>query len=106
MSSVKPMLEKTIERKVSEYAKSVGWISYKFTAPARRSVPDRLFISPHGVKIFVEFKRAGSKPTDAQMREHGKLRANKARVYVIDNITDGIALIDSWHRVKVKHVKS
>ena len=38
------MLEKQIESKVCDYAKSKGVLAYKFTSPARAAVPDRLFI--------------------------------------------------------------
>ena len=36
------MLEKQIEAKVCEYAKTKGVLVYKFTSPARAAVPDRL----------------------------------------------------------------
>jgi hypothetical protein len=32
MSKQNP-LEKTIEKTVCEYAKSIGWLTYKFTSP-------------------------------------------------------------------------
>ena len=60
------MLEKQIEAKVCDYAKSKGVLAYKFTSPARAAVPDRMFISPDGRVWFCEFKREGQKPTAAQ----------------------------------------
>lgn len=88
------MLEKEIESKVCEYARSKGWLAYKFTSPNRAAVPDRLMISPTGRCVFVEFKRQGQKPTTAQAREHQRLREQKVAVFVIDNVTDGKAVID------------
>lgn len=88
------MLEKQIEAKVCDYAKSKGVLAYKFTSPARAAVPDRLFIAPDGRMWFCEFKREGAKPTDAQEREHTRLRQQKVNVFVIDNVIWGKTMID------------
>jgi hypothetical protein len=88
------VLEKQIEQRVCDYAKSKGWLVYKFTSPARAAVPDRLFIAPGGRVIFVEFKREGQKPTVPQSREHERLRAQGVAVYVIDNVVEGKAVVD------------
>lgn len=88
------MLEKVIEAKVCDYAKSKGVLAYKFTSPARAAVPDRLFISPDGRVWFCEFKREGQKPTAAQTREHEKLRQHRVNVFVIDNVPEGQAMVD------------
>ena len=88
------MLEKQIEAKVCDYAKSKNVLAYKFTSPARAAVPDRMFVAPDGRVWFCEFKRAGQKPTAAQEREHSKLRAQKVNVFVIDNVSEGKTMID------------
>jgi hypothetical protein len=88
------MLEKHIEAKVCDYAKQRGLLVYKFTSPARAAVPDRLFILPSGRMFFCEFKREGQKPTPAQEREHKRLRQHKVSVFVIDNVDDGLRMID------------
>ena len=88
------MLEKDIESKVCEYARSKGVLAYKFTSPARAAVPDRMFIAPDGRVWFCEFKRGGQKPTPAQEREHAKLRTQKVNVFVIDNVIEGKNMID------------
>ena len=88
------MLEKDIEGKVCEYARSKGVLAYKFTSPARAAVPDRMFIAPDGRVWFCEFKRGGQKPTPAQEREHAKLRTQKVNVFVIDNVIEGKTMID------------
>ena len=88
------MLEKEIEKKVCDYAKSRGLLVYKFTSPNRRAVPDRLFIVPMGNIFFVEFKSAGNKPTPPQEREHYRLASHGARVYWTDNVEQGIAIIN------------
>lgn len=89
------MLEKDIEKKICDYARNRGLLAYKFTSPARAAVPDRLFILPNGKMFFCEFKRGGQKPTEAQTREHDRLRKHKVLVFVIDNIDGGYSMIDS-----------
>ena len=49
------MLEKDIEKKVCDEAKKLGWLTYKFSSPAHRGVPDRIFIKD-GEVVFIEFK--------------------------------------------------
>lgn len=88
------MLEKQIEARVCEYARTKSVLAYKFTSPARAAVPDRLFIAPDGRMWFCEFKREGQKATVAQEREHSKLRQQKVNVFVIDNVNEGKAMID------------
>ena len=89
------MLEKDIERKVCDYAKDKGWLTYKFTSPNRMAVPDRLFITPFGRIVFIEFKREGAKPTPAQQREHERLVRQGCTVRVIDNVEAGKQLVDA-----------
>jgi streptogramin lyase len=88
------MLEKQIEAKVCDYAKTKNVLAYKFTSPARAAVPDRMFVTPDGRVWFCEFKRAGQKPTAAQEREHLRLRDHKVNVFVIDNVDEGKTMID------------
>jgi hypothetical protein len=88
------LLEKDIEARVCEYARSKGVLAYKFTSPSRAAVPDRLFIAPDGRVWFCEFKREGQKATVAQEREHLKLRQSKVSVFIVDNVPEGKIMID------------
>lgn len=88
------MLERQIEAKVCDYAKQRGLLVYKFVSPARMAVPDRLFIMPNGRMFFCEFKRGGEKPTPAQAREHLRLRQHRVSVFVVDNVDDGLRMVD------------
>ena len=87
------MLERQIEKKVKDYARSKGWLAYKFVSPGHAFVPDDILISPTGRVIFVEFKQEGKKPTPGQAREHTRLRAQGCEVYVIDSVGMGKMLI-------------
>lgn len=101
MKSPNP-LEKEIEKKVCAYAASLGILVYKFTSISRRSVPDRLFILPGGKGVFfIEFKRKGQKPTAAQEVEIEKIRKQGTRVYVIDEVAEGMRAINN--ETKIAH---
>lgn len=88
-------LERDIEKRVCEYARSLGMLVYKFTSPGRSHVPDRMFVLPGGRVFFIEFKRKGKKPTPAQEVEIKKLRDQGATVYVVDNVAEGKEVIES-----------
>ena len=88
------MLERDIEKKVKEYARSKGWLAYKFTSPGHAFVPDAVLISPLGKVIFIEFKQLGKKPTPGQEREHHRMRQNKVLVFLIDSVEKGKGVID------------
>ena len=91
------MLEKQIEKKVCDYAKSFGFQVYKFTSPGMRAVPDRLFVYK-GKIFFIEFKRGGCKVTGPQEREHTRLREAGATVFVVDDVSRGKFIIDMVER--------
>lgn len=89
-------LEKVIEQKVCAYAKEQGILVYKFTSPARRSVPDRLFIPPDGREVFfIEFKRLGQKPTPAQDVEIDKIKRQGVPVFLVDTVAAGKIAVDT-----------
>lgn len=81
-------LEKDVEAALVRRVKALGGLCEKFTSPGRRSVPDRLVTMPDGRIIFVEVKRPGGKPTEAQLKDHTKRRELGCDVRVIDNLED------------------
>jgi hypothetical protein len=91
----KVIRESTIESKTVNYAKSKGWLVYKFTSPANRAVPDRIFIR-HSIVFFIEFKAPGKKPTKLQKKVHDDINSHHVPVYVIDNFPLGKELVDSF----------
>jgi len=88
------MLEKQIEKAVCDHAKSKGVLCYKFVSPGHAGVPDRMFITPSGEVFFIEFKRLGCVPTPLQWREINRLNSQGVDVYVVDNVTQGVSLVD------------
>lgn len=97
------MLEKDIEAKGRDYARSRGHGHYKFSSPAHAAVPDRLLLAPVPPFLreligkyvrFVEYKRQGEKPTPPQLREHARLKLMGFTVEVVDNVEDAKRVID------------
>lgn len=80
------MRERDIEAYLVKRVKEMGGISYKFTSPSKRSVPDRLVLMPKGHLYFVECKAPGCKPTAAQHREHTRMRDLGFLVAVVDSM--------------------
>ncbi|WP_221625210.1 VRR-NUC domain-containing protein [Burkholderia cepacia] len=79
------MLEKTVETYLVDHVRAAGGDAYKFSSPARVSVPDRIVIFPPARIYFVELKRPGGVVTKGQLREHERLRALGCDVRVIDS---------------------
>lgn len=86
------MLERDIEAYLVKRCKEIGALCDKFTSPQRRSVPDRL-ITFSGRVLFVELKATGKKPTEAQVRDHGRRRAAGAEVVWLDSVSGADAVI-------------
>ena len=93
--SKKPCLEKEIEKKICDYAKSKGCYVRKFVSPNNRSVPDRLIIAPGGAVGFLEIKRGGCKPTKAQEAEMELLTKIGANTGWCDNVHGGRQFVDN-----------
>lgn len=91
------MRERDIEDAVCTYARDKDCLTYKFTSPARRNVPDRIIVTPSGVVYMIEFKAPGKKATEAQTKEHERLRKRYVPVFVIDDIDDGKELV--WRMI-------
>ena len=81
------MSEKRLEKRCTDVAKANGWWSRKFSSPANRGVPDRIFLKD-GVVWFIEFKAPGKQPTPLQVHEMRLIREHDGNVFCIDNVDD------------------
>ena len=88
------LLEKDIEREVSDYAMQKKCMVLKLNVWGRVGWPDRLFIYPIRRLVFIEFKLPGQKPRKIQEYIHGKLREYGFWVVTVDNIVHGKGVID------------
>jgi hypothetical protein len=89
----KSVNESYIEKKVCECAKRKEWLVFKFSSPAQKGVPDRIFLKD-GVILFVEFKAPGKRPTKLQEAIHERLQAHGFKVFVIDDLEKGKELFN------------
>lgn len=89
--------ESSIERKAVAFAKSLGFLCFKFTSPAFAGVPDRVFISRAGAHLYIEFKSAGKKPTPLQMRMMEKLREQYVAAGWVDNLHTAANMIKDFN---------
>jgi hypothetical protein len=86
------MTEAQLERKVVEFCREYKLLTYKFSSPAHRGVPDRIILY-HGRALFLELKRLGKKPTKLQERELAELRASGCAAHWTDNFETARNLI-------------
>ena len=89
------MRESVIEKKVSDYAKLLGWLSYKFTSPQNRGVPDHIYFK-EGHTILIEFKAPGKLPTKLQQKHIQRLQDQLIHVYVVDDIEQGKGIFNAY----------
>ena len=89
------MLEKQIERKLTEEVKKLNGMCLKQTSLA--GIPDRLVLMPGGKMAFVELKAPGEKPRKLQQVRIQQLRKMGFMCFVVD----GLEMIsDMLHSIK------
>lgn len=88
------MLEKTIEKAVVAWASSRGFLTPKMLS-TENGWPDRLFISPYGHTIFIEFKRPGQYPTKLQCYRIEKLQERGIPAFWVDSEEAAIAILQT-----------
>lgn len=85
--------ELAVENDVIDWAEANGFVTRKMTYAGRHGCRDRDFYG-YGHKILVEFKKKDGKPRPHQDRERERLVKVGVKVHVIDNVEDGIALLE------------
>jgi Holliday junction resolvase len=93
------MLEKQIEGKIVKKAKELGFLTYKFSSPSNRGIPDRIFIAKSGKIFFIEFKSSKGKLSKLQEHTINKLIEYYIDVYVINNVDHGIDILHSYEAI-------
>lgn len=82
-------LEKQIENKVSKWAKASCWICHKVRF-AENGWPDRLYIHPLGLHVWIEYKRPGQVPAPLQIERIRTLLDQGVKAGWTDNYEDAI----------------
>ena len=74
--------ENKVEKYLNTEIEKIGGITRKWVSPGRDGVPDRIVIVGSSV-FFVEVKTIDGKLSDAQIREHARLRKEGAQVHTV-----------------------
>lgn len=86
------MLEKDIEGSVCRWAKTKKFLVVKVKF-VDIGYPDRLFISPKGHTIFIEFKKPGEKPDPIQNYRLSQLRMRNIPAYLADTYVAAVNIL-------------
>lgn len=86
------MLESDLERRLVAHCLSRGLLTYKFTSPAHRGVPDRI-ICGGGKVLFLELKAPGKKIGRLQQREIERLRSAGLFANWADDLTSAKQIV-------------
>lgn len=89
-----PLLESAIENTVVDWAKRRNFLALKVKF-VETGYPDRLFISPKGHTIFLEFKRPGEVPEPIQLYRIGQLREHGIPAFWTDNVIESISILSA-----------
>lgn len=89
-----PVLEKVIERGVRADAEEMGYLVLKVQF-FEGGYPDRLFISPKGVHVYIEFKRPGEVPEPRQNYRISELRNRNVIAFWSDNYDESILALQA-----------
>ncbi len=87
-----PLLERDVENKVCIWAMQQGFICLKMRL-VEDGWPDRLFISPSGHTIFMEFKRLGEKPRKLQNYRLQQLQSRGVPAFWVDNELTAVSIL-------------
>ena len=85
-------IEAHIEKTVRDAAKKAGWFYRKVKWRDNRNAPDNLFLKS-GRYVWIEFKSPGEPAREAQLEEHGRMRAAGAEVHVVDLVSKGLRIL-------------
>jgi hypothetical protein len=95
MAQQHPVRESAVEAALVRYASQHGVWSRKFSSPARRGVPDRIFMK-HGVVLFMEIKRPGNTPNALQLQELAEIKKHGGYSCWCDTVAGGCYLLEHY----------
>ena len=86
-------LESSVEAALVRYAAKRGVLTFKFSSPSHRGVPDRIFMA-NGNVLFLEVKRPGGEPTALQTYTMRAITNAGCLCRWVDNVEAGKGYID------------
>ncbi len=87
--------ESQIEKKLVAYCRQQGLLTYKFSSPAHRGVPDRVIMGK-GKVLFLELKKRGGRPSALQLHVGVEMRNHGIRWDWTDTFEGVKAVIDNF----------
>lgn len=88
-------LEKLLEDKSVTYALGFNYLHFKMNALGAKGKPDQLFIAPHGLHFWIEFKRMGEDPEPLQRYWAKQIVKRKGLVYGCDDYEHAKAIFNN-----------
>lgn len=88
------VLESEIENQVVRWAQKNDFLTPKVKF-VEAGWMDRLFISPYGHTIFIEFKRPGQKPDNLQCYRANELIRRRVPTFWVDSALEGIRILQA-----------
>lgn len=86
-----------VQSPIMDHAKATGWLCRRMAYLGRRGCPD-LWCFKAGVCLIMEIKDRGEPPTIQQRKEMGRLQEAGMMVFVVDNASLGVTLLDRYSR--------
>lgn len=87
--------ESKIEKRFVAYCRTHGLLTYKFSSPAHRGVPDRVVMAG-GKVMFLELKRPGNTPTALQLHEIARINAAGVHATWADSYDRAVAAVNGY----------
>lgn len=97
----KPLTERQLEKAIRDTALKLGYLTYKFTSPSNRGVPDRIFINPHGYVFFIEFKSKIGKVTALQAKIFEDIGKHQIDIFVMNDFEQTNKLLKHLLTIKM-----
>lgn len=88
------MLEKEIERRMTQMVRQRGGLCYKFVSPSNPGVPDRIVITPEGRVVFVELKTKIGRLSNIQKWQRSEMQKRGVDVRVVKGWAAAKALVE------------
>jgi Holliday junction resolvase len=89
------MRESTLEAKIVKYCRENGILTYKFSSPSHRGVPDRVMMKD-GKVMFMEVKAPGKRPTALQLHEIEKIQRSGVVAGCVDDFSKTVFYLENF----------
>lgn len=89
------LLEADLEKAVVAWATAHKVLFFKLNLRGNVGWPDRLFVFPNGMHVYLELKRKGERPEPLQDHRLATLNRRKVHAYWSDNYYDCIRILEA-----------